>query len=332
VYRGGVALVRAPWLALIVSVGCSSGAARMETGTSLSVGEGEGSSSAGGGTASASEPSTGLDSVSGPSSTGPDGTGMPTSSSDGGSEDGTGEPPLSCARDSAACDAWFLPRGATAWEPITIGGPAALAPSSAVLAAFDIEAERIAYVITVDEVIEVDLEQRRWVSKASRDDRFPEITAPVLSAYSIPAYWGTEPDSPESVTLAGSDVAFTYTYAGGTFSYEVTNAFGPEWSEPGAPVGTEVRDMWLDLTNDDGWADADLSQACPGVRGPVGPYVAVLTADQAQVLDVGSCFDFFSAEPYAAFTPLGFDGAPPGDRVGGAAYNETTGLVVFAGE
>jgi hypothetical protein len=337
VYRGSVAVLRSKprlsWPVVVIALGCSSGAPRMGTGTSASVGEGsEGSGSGSGGTGGF-EATTAAHDGSGELDTGvPDTSGDAPTTSDGGSEGSTGEPPASCAQDVSACDAWFLPRGATAWEPTTVGGPAALAPSSAVLAAFDIEAERVGYVLTLDEVIEIDLEQRRWVSKASFADRFPEITAPVLSAYSIPAYWGARPDSPESVTISGSDVAFLYSYAGGTFSYDVTSAFGDEWSGPLAPVGTDVRAMWLDLTNADGWAADDLSEACPQGSGAVGPYIGVLTSTQAQVLDVGSCFDFFPAEPYAAFTPFGLAGAPPADRVGGAAYNETTGLVIFAGE
>lgn len=238
---------------------------------------------------------------------------------------------LPCAEDPASCDAWFLPKGTNAWEAVTIGGPAALAPSSAVLAAFDIEAERIAFVVTADEVIEVDLESRTWVAKTTVADRFPEIEAPVLSAYSIPAYWGGNEGAPEGITIAGSDVAFLYNFANGAFTYDQSTVFGPEWNEPGAPAGADVRAMWLDVTNGDGWVTNEVSELCEA-NGPVGPYLSVVTGDAVHVMDVGVCFDFFPGVPYGQFGPFAFDGAPPPDRVGGAAYNESTGLVVFAGE
>lgn len=323
--------LRAHALVSVVSIACTAGGGRTETGTSVGVNE----DSTGSTDASAT------DSVSGPdgSDGGPTGDAEATSVSGdttGVDADSTGDgategPALPCDEDPNTCDAWFLPRGGNAWEAVTIGGPAALAPNSAVLAAFDIEADRIAFVITQDEVIEVDLEARTWEAKTMVADRFPEVEAPVSSAYSIPAYWGGKPDAPEGITIAGSDVAFLYTYANGTFTYDQSTVFGPEWDGPGAPAGADVRAMWLDVTNDDGWVTNDLSDLCE-TSGPVGPYLAVVTADAVHPMDVGVCFDFFPGVAYAEFGPLALPGAPPPDRVGGAAYNETTGLVVFAGE
>jgi len=308
-------------------VACSKGDGRQGTGTSIGVDDTTGAQTTSA-TADDDATASGSDATSG--SEGADGTSTTAvDDSSGGSSEG---PALPCEDDPSACDAWFLPPGASTWEAVTIGGPAALAPSSAVLAAFDIEAERTAYLLTVDEVIEVDLEGRTWVAKTTVADRFPEISAPVLSAYSIPAYWGGMPGTPEGITIAGSDVAFLYEYAAGTFTYDQSTVFGPEWDVAGAPAGADVRAMWLDVTNADGWVDNDLSEVCDTGRGPVGPYLAVVTDDQVHAMDVGTCFGFFPGVPYAQFAATALAGAPAPDRIGGAAYNETTGLVVFAGE
>ncbi len=143
----------------------------------------------------------------GDTETGPATTGAPTSNTSaipsetgddadaGTADDATGGsgPTLPCPDDPAACNAWFLAPGTDAWQAVTIGGPAALAPSSRVVAAFD-------------------------------------------------------------------------------------------------------------------------------------------TASQVHVLEVRYCFDFLTGEPYASFDPTALPSAPPIERVGGMLFNDTTGLVTFAGD
>jgi hypothetical protein len=67
-------------------------------------------------------------------------------------------------------------------------------------------------------------------------------------------------------------------------------------------------------------------------NGGVGPYLAVVTSDSVHPMEAGACFDFFPGVAYGTFAPFALAGAPPADRVGAAAYNESTGLVVFARE
>jgi hypothetical protein len=318
-------------LVLLGGLACAAGSSRETHGTSLSIGDTtggtvtEGTASSGASDPSVSTTTVGTDD--GTASTNADSTGEVDASSDGGS---TGAP-QSCADDVAACDAWFLPRGASAWEAVTIGGPAALAPNGSVLAAFDIEADHVAFLITADELVRVDLDGRSWISKTSLGDTLPEINVDVFGAYSIPAYQGGMPGAPESITITGSDVAFLYNYAAGTFTFDQSTVFGDEWNGPAAPAKSSVREMWLDLTNDDGWVGNDVSEIC-AASGPVGPYVGVVTDAQVYIEDAGYCFDFFPAVDYSAFGPFGLPAAPPVDRMGGIAYNETTGLVVFASD
>jgi len=320
-------------LVSLVAVACSSGDGRGNTGSSLSIGDATGESATGGtgsmtGVDTTASLSDGTDSA----TSAPDDATGTSADSDPSSDGSSGPGPTSCAEDEAACDAWFLPRDAAQWEAVTIGGPVALAPGGPVLAAFDIEEPRIGFVLTADELVRVDLEQRTWVSKTTIADRFPELNVEIFSAYSVPAYWAGMPGAPEGVTIGGSDVAFLYEYdaASDTFAFDQSTVFGNEWDDPGAPVRTDVREMWLDLTNDEGWADHDVSEICPDAQGPVGPHIAVVTDGAVQVLDAGYCFAFFPPVDIAAFAPMGLPGAPPAERIGGVAYNETTGLVVFA--
>lgn len=327
-------------LASILVAACSSGAERDDRGSSASLGEASDGSGSNATQWSGGDPTstTGDPSASGttPADTTADDPSAPTSTDDPSAptstDDTTGGPPLSCAEDDAACNAWFLPPGATQWEAVVLGGPAALAPSGVVLAAFDIEAPQLGFVVTSDEVVRVDLAARTWESKESFADLFGEVNVDVVSAYSVPAYWGNAPPgAPESVAFTGTDVAFLYRYdeAADTFEFDQAVGFGDEWSEPGAPAGASVREMWLDVTNAEGWIDADASRICSAAEGPIGPYMAIIT-DEVHVLDGGYCFEFFPAVDYAAFTPTGYAGTPAVDRIGGALYNEATGLTVFA--
>lgn len=326
---------------LVLLLACSSGGARDGTATGLSVGETTGDSASGAtawvtetdGPTSSSGGTVGMTSTTDP--TDPTDTNPTTGVDPDSTGDGsTGPGPVSCADDEAACDAWFLPRGATQWEAVDIGGPAALAPSGPVLAAFDIEAERIGFLVTADELVRVDLDARTWVSKTAIDERFPEVNVEVRTAYSIPAHWAGMPGAPEGITLTGSDVAFLYEYDADTdvFSFDLSTVFGAEWNGPAAPPGDQLREMWLDVTNDEGWAQGDVGEVCMGAQGPVVPYTGVLTNTEVYVLESGYCFAFFPPVGLDEFIPTSLAGAPPADRIGGIAYNESTGLVVFAAD
>lgn len=326
-------MIRSLVLCVLCVVACSAGAGRESGNSSLSIGETTGGSMTGPATNWTSSDSTSgsgdADSseTSGTASTTTTATSADTTSS------GTTGDATTCAEDPSACDAWFLPRNADAWEAVDIGGPAALAPSSPVLAAFDIEASRIGFVITATEVIRVDLERRTWFMKTEIGDTFPEIDVPVLGAWSIPAYWDQVLDA-ESIAITGADVAFIYAYdaASMTFDFDQATAFGAEWGSANAPDPSTIRDLWIDVTNDDGWVTNALNEACDGADGPVGPHVAVVTNTSVHIEDAGYCFEFFDPVPYAQFTPFGLSGAPVADKIGGALYSESLGLVVFAGD
>jgi hypothetical protein len=328
--------MRSHVLLALCTVACSAGAGRDSANGSASIGESTGGGMTGPATDWTSGGSTSGDTTDASASADATSTGMgPTTASttdDPSTDESTGGP-TSCADDPAACEAWFLPRDAASWQAVMLGGPAALAPSSPVLAAFDIEAEQIGFVITATELIRVDLEQRAWVSKTELADTLPDVDIAVRGAWSIPAYWDMATGR-EGVAIMGDDVAFIYGYDAATdaFDFDQATAFGAEWSTMNAPDPSAIRDLWIDVTNDDGWVTNALDEVCDGANGPVGPHVAVVTDTSVHIDEAGTCFEFFDPVPYAQFAPFGLAGAPQAERIGGALYSESLGLVVFAGD
>jgi hypothetical protein len=246
--------------------------------------------------------------------------------------DSTGGPPsMSCADDPAACDAWVLPPGAAAWEPITIGGPTALAPEGDVLAAFDIEAPEIAFVVTGSDVSILDLATRSWTSKRDFAATFPDVGGdPLRSAFSVPASM-TDVDT-ESVTLGSSDTAYIYEYdiPSEAFTFVEATVFGAGWALPEAPMGADVRAMWVDIANAHAWIDPTTPTPC-GVDIPIGPTLPVVAGANVHVMEAGACFEFFTPVSYTEFEPFSLPGAPDVELVGGALYSESRGLWIFRG-
>ncbi|MCX4243117.1 hypothetical protein [Paraliomyxa miuraensis] len=249
----------------------------------------------------------------------------------------TGPPPASCDDDPAACTAWILTPGSAQWVATALDAGSTLAPTGPVRAAFDVESELEGFVITDTRVHVVDLASRLWVRSDNRSDVLPELGDDEIKiAYSVPAYWGEmfggRPGL-ESITFLSATTVYAYVYEIDTQSFTFdfsTTDFGAAWSAPAAPTRPAMQAAWLDVTNDEGWAQGDIMRLC-GVAGAVVPHVAVLGEGDVHVSDAGYCFEFFDPVPYASFEPFGRPGAPPDDLPGAALYNETMGLWLFRG-
>ncbi|MEM7158970.1 MAG: hypothetical protein AAF799_39395 [Myxococcota bacterium] len=245
----------------------------------------------------------------------------------------TDPPPASCDDDPAACSVWILPSGAGGWMPLALDG--ALAPTETVRAAFDVESELEGFVVTDTRVHVVDLAARAWVRQDNRADVLPELgEEEVLVAYSIPSTWGSGDGTAEGVTFLTADTIYLYNYqiATQTFVFEsALTDFSDPWDAPAAPMPAQMRASWLDVTNADGWYDADIMRLC-GTAGNPGPYVAVVATDQVHVNDAGYCFEFDEPVSLGAFPPFSLAEAPGPEDVGALLYNETLGLWAFRGQ
>lgn len=306
-----------------LAIGCAGGGeGRGSTAATLGDGDGTGSSTDAG-TAGGSGTNDGT-SVGDPSGTG---TGPGADGSTGGSDG----PAAGCDEDPAACTAWILPSGSAMWTAEALDADSPLAPEGGVQAAFDIESELEGFVLTDDRVHIVDLAGRQWVRVEDRADILPDLGDDVIvSAYSIPAYWGD--GVVEGVTFVSATTAYIYGYdiAQQVFDFDfATTDFGEGWAARQAPVPAQIRAGWLDVTNADGWITGNPMDLCRMGSSRVVPYAAFITSDQVHIQETGVCFEFFDPVGLVAFPPLGMPGAPAGIDVGGMLYNETMGLWAF---
>ncbi|MBL4684895.1 MAG: hypothetical protein JKY37_09925 [Nannocystaceae bacterium] len=246
-------------------------------------------------------------------------------------------PPAACADDLAACDAWVLAPDTGVWNPITIGGPTPLAPTGEVLAAFDIEAPQLVYVLSATDVSVLDLETQSWITKLDFAATFPNIgDDPLLAAYSIPGHWGAKFEGDaniEGITMVSSTTVYIYRYdiEAETFTFGEASAFADSWFTPNAPPQGQLRAGWLDVTNAHDWATGSPEALCGAAATETGPHVPIIAANQVHIVDAGSCFEFYAPEAYATFVPTGLPGAPDVGIVGAGAYSETQGLWLFRG-
>lgn len=243
----------------------------------------------------------------------------------------------SCETNPAACTAWLLAPGGGSWVAMDLDSDSPMAPSEPVLAAFDIEDERIGFAITAARVHELDLVSRQWVGSRNRDDVMPELAGQdVLVGYTVPSHWSSKDGQPgptEGASFLTATDAFNYQYtvASGEFSF-VSSVKLPAttWGSAGSPEVGTVRASWIDVLNGDGWANETVEEAC-GMPSPTGPYQAVVATNSVHLIDAGYCFMYFDPLAYDDFSPFGLPGAPAGSDIGGALYSETMGVWLFRG-
>ncbi|MCA9707590.1 MAG: hypothetical protein KDK70_17185 [Myxococcales bacterium] len=265
------------------------------------------------------------------STLGDDGSGSSEGDSDtstgGSSVDETGSSGVlpECPESEEACDAWFLPNGAKQWEPATIGGPEELRPEGPVLAAFDIEAQRRAFVVTPEHVLTLDLEERAWTDKRPRAELFSGLgNEEILAATSLPADW--PPVGAEKIRLTTAESVHLYLHDETADTF-VLQSIDPTDAAPGAPEPHSVTARWVDVYNDGGWVEGDLLALC-GVKGELATHSVTITdGGSFYVRDLGPCSSYFPPLTSDEFVPSSLPQAPPVGRIGAACYNQTTGLV-----
>ncbi|MFY0541218.1 hypothetical protein [Nannocystis pusilla] len=92
-----------------------------------------------------------------------------------------------------------------------------------------------------------------------------------------------------------------------------------------------MRDLYVDLVAPFPYVSGQFYATCLEELVPFTSYAAWLTPTDVFVQDVAWCFEMVAQSPLAAFTPFTAPGAPPGERLGGAAVLGER-LYVFAGE
>lgn len=222
------------------------------------------------------------------------------------------------------CAIWRLPEGATTWEPYPLGD-GAFAPTTAIRAAFDLETEGRAYVLTDTTVHVLQLSDRRWLSGTTTAALFPEAEADdILGAYSVPANVPNGDGMNEGVTLQSASGAYNYelNLASGVARHvsTVTN-FGDAWDAPLAPSSEDVRFVFVDVEGSRDWVSASPRATCGIGPNEVESYAVVGTRSRVHVLEAGYCFEFVAAPVHAAFEPFTYEGAPDPTEIGATFWS-----------
>lgn len=243
--------------------------------------------------------------------------------------------------DAGVCDFWILDEGDFQWKGYnldSVGG--ADAPTATIRAAFDIEHEDRAFVLTGNSAHEFRPSDRRWLAAQPLSFIDSGLTSTNLGwADSVPSsHPGGTPGGPEGATIAGLTGGQKYVWqktydpATGTFSDTSGGLHGEphDWTDANAPVPSQIRSSWLDVDNARGWIDGDPSQMCGAGHTQVGPYGAKFTSSHVHVIELGLCFEFFDPIPVGDFEPMKYTGAPPVNRIGASFWHQGA-LFVFGG-
>jgi len=223
------------------------------------------------------------------------------------------------------CAIWRLPAGATTWEAYPLGG-GTFAPTSAIVAAFDLETEGRAYVLTDTTAHVLQLSDRRWLSGTTTAALFPEAEADVvLGAYSVPSTIDNGDGIHEGVTLQSGSAAYNYqlNLETGAVRHDstITN-FSDAWDAALAPPAEDVRFIWLDVDGTRDWVSASPMATCGIGPDEMEGYGVIGTRSRSHVLEVGWCFEFVAAPVHAGFEPFTYEGGPNPSEIGATFWNQ----------
>jgi len=223
------------------------------------------------------------------------------------------------------CAIWRLPADATVWEAYPLGG-GTFAPTSAIVAAFDLETEGRAYVLTETTAHVLQLSDRRWLSGTTTATLFPEAEADVvLGAYSVPTTIANGDGIHEGVTLQSGSAAYNYQLnleTGAVRHVSTITNFSDAWDAALAPPAEDVRFIWLDVDGTRDWVSASPMDTCGIGPDEMEGYAVVGTRARSHVLEAGWCFEFVAAPVHAGFAPFTYEGAPNPSEIGATFWNQ----------
>ncbi|WAS97145.1 hypothetical protein [Nannocystis punicea] len=241
--------------------------------------------------------------------------------------------PDECVEDASSCAYWYVDDLQLGWQRVALPQPPPRhAPAGPVKAAFDLHADDQIVVLTEATYHVLQGSDHAWIGSGPLTDLFPDLPFPVLQAYAV-----HNPDlGTYDVYAVGDPLAWVYTLAFQPGGFKTQFALeGPCCSSftplvnPGTPAA--VRDLVVDLDAPFSWVGGQFYATCIDELAALGRYAAWLTPTDVFLQDVGLCFEMVSQAPLAEFPPFAAAGAPPGERLGGAAMLGER-LYVFAGD
>ncbi|PCC67946.1 hypothetical protein SAMN02745121_04711 [Nannocystis exedens] len=241
--------------------------------------------------------------------------------------------PDECVEDASSCAYWYLDDPRLGWQRVALPQPPPRhAPAAPAIAAFDLRAHDRIVVLTETTYHVLQGSDQTWLASGPRSDVFPDLPFSLLQSYAV---HNAEFDTYD-VYAVGDPLAWIYTLAiqpdGFTSQYALEgpccSSFTPLVS-PGSPAA--VRDLYVDLDAPFPYVSGEFYATCIEEFALLGSYAAWLTPTDVYVQDVALCFQMVAQSSLAAFAPFAAPGAPPGERLGGAAMLGER-LYVFAGD
>lgn len=246
--------------------------------------------------------------------------------------------------EGEVCGIWVLEPLASEWKAYGLDPSASgNAPSAKIRAAFDIESEDLAYVMTDTGFHVLRIGSLSWqaskVPLSTVATGLDTLDGPATSAIAIPADHAGGDGTTESVQISGmrgpDKIVWSIEFDIGSRSFSAnTDSLYNEahtWDDPNSPDPSNIRAAWLDVDNVRGWMDANPSNYCDTTRMSVDPYLAFLTSDRLYMSEAGICFTFthnlaLNQSPLAQ--PAN---PPPFDEVGAAFWHQGS-LYLLRGE
>jgi cysteine-rich repeat protein len=196
------------------------------------------------------------------------------------------------------------------------------APSTAIVAAANVETRGEAYVFTESTYHLISLPTQNWIEHGALNTRFAGVTGINLtSGYGVS--WENEPQS--SIALLEGEWVNIYHIDNltGAVTADASNPQPVDFSDVGQypPEPQDVKTLWLALENVDGWVVGSPAQICGGDAISIGPYVAAITVGGSiHIYESGECWEFFQMMPLGDFPPFGAANAPPAASIAAAFY------------
>ncbi len=248
--------------------------------------------------------------------------------------------------DEGACAIWVLEPRSNRWTsyPLDVSGSVNL-PQGPIKAAWDIEGEDLAFVLTQTGYHELRLSSLTWSPLKPLSDLLMDQNTPLQNAAfasSVPAEHIRQ--NYESITISliddnGRKLVWILKYLLNSmrFEQEIPGRYVGEfhiWGEPNsaeyAPNPAFVRASWLDVTNSRFILDLNPQEYCG--TGPTSSdiYSAMLTESNIHLIESGSCFDFVPPLPIAG-SILDLANAPNFDEIGAAFWHQGA-IYLFRGD
>ena len=196
------------------------------------------------------------------------------------------------------------------------------APQAPIIAAANLQKINKAFVFTQSTYHLLSLPSKTWLGSGPIGSLFPGVPATsVTSAYGVS--WDTNDES--TVTFVTDSQAYTYAFNNATEQVTVDPASPVtiDWSGSAGdyPDPTQIRAMYVDLTNSQGWVTIDPSALCGATATETGHYMAALDSlSTFYTLEAGSCFEWGSSMPVTTFPPFSEPGAPTASQIRAAFF------------